>query len=124
MKNFTTTELSKITDNPNLIKSLSDMCTKLHEIFGDSMDRAVLYGSYARGEQTPESDIDIAILLKNTDDESAHDKMIDVVVDYELELSVTFSVVPIELSQYQEWKKTLPFYKNIDTEGIVLWKTT
>ena len=51
-----------------------------------------------------------------------HDKMIDIVVDYELDLAVTLSVVPIDLSQYLEWKSTLPFYKNIEKEGILLWK--
>lgn len=31
-------------------------------VFGDKLDSALLYGSYARGEQTDESDIDIMVL--------------------------------------------------------------
>ena len=34
-----------------------------------------------------------------------HEKMIDIVVDYELDLAVTLSVVPIDYEQYIEWKK-------------------
>ena len=83
----------------------------------------ILYGSYARGEQTSESDVDIALILSAESSEEAHDKMVDLVVDYELELAVTLSVVPINLNQYLEWKNTLPFYKNIEKEGILLWKT-
>lgn len=108
--------------NPELMKALKEMCKKLCEIYGYTLDRIVLYGSYSRGEQTEESDVDIALLLKDGNTEEMHDKMIDIVVDYELDLAVTLSVVPIDFNQYQEWKETLPFYKNVDKEGIILWK--
>ena len=108
--------------NPGLMKSLKEMCSRLNEVYGDSMHKVVLYGSYARGEQTADSDIDIALILSDETSEQ-HDKMIDIVVDYELDLAVTLSVVPIEIQQYTEWKTTLPFYKNIEKEGILLWKT-
>ena len=109
--------------NPTLIKSLKKMCSQLHSIYGNAMYSIILYGSYARGEQTSESDVDIALILSAESSEKAHDKMVDLVVDYELELAVTLSVVPIDLNQYLEWKNTLPFYKNIEKEGILLWKT-
>ncbi len=108
--------------HPALIKSLKEMCQKLHAVYGETLNSIVLYGSYSRGEQTDESDIDIALLLKNGHTELMHDKMINIVVDYELDLAVTLSVVPIDFNQFQEWKKTLPFYKNLDKEGIILWK--
>lgn len=107
--------------NPVLMRSLSKMCAQLYGIYGDSMHKVLLYGSYARGEQTSESDVDIALILRNGNPDDLHDKMVDLVVDYELDLAVTLSVVPIELDQYLEWKNTLPFYKNIDKEGIILW---
>lgn len=49
--------------------------------------------------------------------------MADVVVDYQLDLGITLSVIPIEQSEFKKWKTTLPFYKNVDKEGIVLWKS-
>ena len=107
--------------NPTLMRALTRMCGKLHKLYGDSLYRIVLYGSYARGEQTSESDVDIALILKNENPDDLHDKMVDIVVDYELDLAVTLSVVPIEMEQYLEWKTTLPFYKNIEKEGIILW---
>ena len=109
--------------NPKLMKSLAKMSSDLHGVFGNSMYKVILYGSYARGEQEPDSDVDIALILKDKSTESIHDRMIDVVVDYELDLGVTLSVVPIEMDQYIEWRLTLPFYKNIDKEGITIWKT-
>ncbi len=110
--------------NPMLMKSLKKMCSQLHDIYGDNIYKIIMYGSYARGEQTPDSDVDIAVLLKKGNTEEMHDKMVDVVVDYELDLAKTLSVVPIEFEHYNEWKDTLPFYKNVDKEGIVLWPRT
>lgn len=109
-------------ENPQLMKALLHMSNELKDIYGDYLVKIVLYGSYARGEQTAESDVDIAVILKDGNTEKMHDDMTDVVVDYELDQGVTMSVIPIEFEQYTAWNKTLPFYKNIDKEGIVLWK--
>ncbi len=109
-------------DFPILMKSLRQMSTELSRIYGSYLYTVILYGSYARGEQTDESDIDIAVILKEGNTDSMHDSMLDIVVDYELDLAHTLSVVPIEYANYQEWRKILPFYKNIDKEGIVIWK--
>ncbi len=109
--------------NPKLMKSLVKMSRELHGVYGSSMCKVILYGSYARGEQEQDSDVDIALLLQDKGSEEMHDRMLDIVVDYELELAVTLSVVPIEMKQYQEWRTSLPFYKNLDKDGIILWKT-
>ncbi len=109
-------------NNPKLFKVLHRMCQALYEIYGENLEKIVLYGSYARGDQTDESDADIAVILRDDRNEQMHDRMIDIVVDYELECGVTLSTVQIELQNYNEWKKTLPYYKNIEQEGIILWR--
>lgn len=106
---------------PELMKSLNKMCHQLSEIYGDRLEKVIMYGSYVRGEQTSESDVDIAVILKE-DDETRHDKMTDIVVDLELDLGVVLSVVPIDCREYAMWRRTLPFFINIAKEGIVLWK--
>ena len=110
--------------NPNLIKKLLQMCIQLQEIFDNYLESIILYGSYARGEQTAESDVDIAVMLRKGYTEHMHDEMVDVVVDYELDTELMLSIIPINFENYLEWKNVLPFYKNIEKEGIVLWKST
>ena len=100
---------------------LTEMSKQLKTIYGAYLDKVILYGSYARGEQTEESDVDIAVVLKAGNTEKMHDEMLDIVVDYELELGVTLSVISVEYESYLKWKQVLPFYKNVDREGIVLW---
>ena len=108
--------------HPQILKQLSDMCKKIGEIYEDVIDNIVLYGSYVRGQETPDSDIDIAVILRLPQTDEQHQKMIDIVVDYELKLGVTLSVISIEKDNFNEWKSTLPFYKNLLKEGISIWK--
>lgn len=108
--------------HPNLLNTLAKMSSEIANIYGSDINSIFLYGSYSRNEATPESDIDVAVILYDENSKDSHDKMIDITIDYELDLGITLSVVPINYNQFHEWKDTLPFYKNIEKEGIVLWK--
>ncbi len=110
-------------DNPKLMKALRAMCCEIQLVYGSMLDQIVLYGSYARGEETEESDVDIAVILRKKDTEKKHSAMTDIVVDYELAQGVTLSVITIEKEEMQNWDTLLPFYNNIKKEGIILWKT-
>lgn len=89
-------------------------------IFNNTLEMVVLYGSFARGTQTAESDVDIAVIVRNHT-EDMHDKMIELTVDLELEYNKVLSVLLINYENFKEWEDVLPFYKNIKKEGIVLW---
>ena len=108
--------------HPELMRNLKSMCNNLQDAYGDTLTKVILYGSYARGQETSESDVDIALVLKEPQNNLQHEKMTDIVVDYELDLGVTLSVITIEQSEYLEWHTILPFYKNIDKEGLTIWK--
>jgi len=98
------------------------MTGELAEIYGKYLQEVILYGSYARGEQTEESDVDIALILLDGHDREMYDKMIDCVAENELKCNKVLSVIDIDAGKYREWKNVLPFYKNLEREGIVLWK--
>ena len=112
-------ELNK---NKELMITLSNLIPQLCSIYGDMLTEVMLYGSYARGTQSDESDVDIAIFLTNKPSKNATSAMIDCVSSYELEYGKVLSVIDIEIGKYNQWKDTLPFYKNIQKEGIILWK--
>ncbi len=82
----------------------------------------MLYGSYARGTSTDESDIDIALLLNGTLNQSTEEKLSDLIVDLNLKYDRVFSVIDIDYESFQKWENVTPFYKNMNKEGIVLWK--
>lgn len=82
----------------------------------------ILYGSMARGTNTDESDVDIAVLMEGNLDKNTEDSLSDFIVDMNLEYDKVFSVIDIDYAMFCKWEKVTPFYQNMNREGIVLWK--
>ena len=102
--------------------ALKQLIPGLQEIYGDLMNSVILYGSTARGTRTNDSDVDVAVLLRSGATKEMRGQMLDLVVDLELACGKVLSVICIDYGKFSEWKDTLPFYKNIREEGIVLWQ--
>jgi len=49
--------------NGSLTDLLRELKTGLQGLYGPRLDGVYLYGSYARGEQTDESDVDVLVVL-------------------------------------------------------------
>ncbi|MCU6736910.1 nucleotidyltransferase family protein [Diplocloster agilis] len=92
------------------------------EILTSSVNKIILYGSVARGTNTDDSDVDIALLMKGKLDAKTEDKLSDFIVEMNLKYDRVFSVIDIDIELYQRWMHVLPFYANVEREGIVLWK--
>ena len=101
---------------------LQELVPGLRKIYGDLIDSLILYGSTARGTQTDESDIDVAVLLHAGGTKEMRAQMLDLVVDLELACGKVLSVLCIDYEKFIEWQDTLPFYKNIRKDGVVLWQ--
>ena len=94
----------------------------LLDILAEQTVQIVLYGSTARGTADPESDIDIAIFLTRRLDALQEDQLSSLIVELNLKYNKVFSVVDIDQETYLKWRSVAPFYRNVDKEGIVLWK--
>ena len=102
-------------------EAVSRLSSGLIDIFGSRLDQIILYGSVARGTQTAESDVDVAVILRGYTP-SMHDQMTDLAVDLELEYDLVLSVLLIDYTEYKEWEDILPFFQNVKKDGIVLWQ--
>ena len=80
-------------------------------ILGHSIHDAILYGSYARGDFTAESDIDILLTADLTQEQIASQRRAVSGV-----ASTLSHVVP--LAQFRRYADFLPFYQNVLKEGI------
>lgn len=82
----------------------------------------ILYGSLARNEAKDDSDIDIAIVIKNNMDAKTQEQFIRWSADMDIRFDKVFSIIDIQEEKLEQWGNVLPFYKNVQKEGIVLWK--
>lgn len=101
---------------------ITEIVNGLVNIFENSILQIILYGSVARKQDTEESDIDIAIVLNKEFTLENRAKFIEWIAELDLKYDRVFSVVDIEQEKYEKWRDILPFYKNIQNEGVVLWK--
>ena len=82
-----------------------------------------LYGSWARDEQNSESDIDIMILVDETEAalKGYRHKIVDIMTDLSLKHDTVISFTRESNSRYNEYLDVLPFYQNIYNEGIEIY---
>lgn len=81
-----------------------------------------MYGSYARGDYNEHSDVDIMILTTLTDEEieEVETEIFDLAFDYQMDYGIDISVVIQNKERFNYWLGALPFYNNVQKEGIVL----
>ena len=104
------------------IDDFSDEIVKgIRGVLGDILISIIVYGSVAKGVQTDESDVDIALIIKGELDVEIEDRLSDFLVDMNLKYDTVFSVIDIDEATFVKWKDASPFYRNVSQEGIVLW---
>lgn len=89
---------------------------------GNNLSKVILYGSYARGDNNEYSDIDIMLLTSLTDKEieQIENNIFEITFEFQMKYLVDISVVIKNEEQFNYWLGVLPFYNNVQREGIVL----
>ena len=95
---------------------------KVRRILGKNLKQVILYGSYARGDYTEDSDIDIMVLttLTGKEIEQIETEIYDLAFDFLMDYGVDINVVIKNEKQFNYWLGALPFYNNVQKEGVVL----
>jgi len=88
------------------IKKVSEQNTKLVSVY--------LFGSYAKNNQRPESDIDIALFIENLNDSDKFDIQVQMML---LASQFDSRIEPHPFS-YQEWMSEQPIINEIKKTGI------
>lgn len=98
------------------------MLESYRAVYGDNIVAVYLYGSYARGNYTEESDIDITAIVKgNRIDLQKKLKLVwDISADIGLENDVMISPTVIPHEEYEKYREILPYYMNIQKEGVLI----
>jgi predicted nucleotidyltransferase len=91
----------------------------LCETFGPRLKGVVLYGSEARGESAPDSDIDFLVLLEGPLEEPNDSwACINAVYPLVLESGRPIHAEPVDAAEYEAGE--FPLYQNAKREGVSL----
>jgi predicted nucleotidyltransferase len=105
--------------NENLTAILRKLRVELSNVLGTRMDSIYLYGSRARGDARPDSDIDVLIVINGEFDYSELlDQTIDLVARLSLEHDVVISRVFVPKKQFAH--EMSPFLMNVRREAVPL----
>lgn len=96
---------------------LSEFKKEISKLYGKRLKKVILYGSWARGDEDEDSDIDILVVLKGEVIPGKEiDRMIDIITEINLKYNLLIAVYPISENKYL--KINSPLLINIRKEGI------
>ncbi|MBI5059973.1 nucleotidyltransferase domain-containing protein [candidate division KSB1 bacterium] len=98
---------------------LAELKQRLTDLYGERLERLVLYGSQARGDAQPDSDIDVLVVLRG---EVNGWKEILNAEDATSAVSLKFGVfvAPLFIAESEFRRGDRPLLNNVRTEGIRL----
>ncbi len=98
-------------------KLLEEFKMELKTLYGKRLKYIILYGSWARGDATDESDVDLAIILEGEVVPFEEiDRLTEITCDIDLKYEVLISLYPI--SEHNYFHFNTPFLINLREEGI------
>jgi predicted nucleotidyltransferase len=110
--------LSSMTDE-KLSSVLLELRHEFARILGDTLEQMLLFGSRARGDARPDSDVDILVILKQEFDYSEMlQNTIDVVAQMSLDNDLVISRIFMTKEKFEQ--DYTPFLLNIRREAVAI----
>lgn len=109
---------------PQTMQSLIERyVSEVQKIYGSHVKQIILYGSYARGDYTKDSDVDIMILLDISDMaiKDYRHQLSDMTYDFNLDHDLDIKPIAKSEEHFRKWVDNYPFYANINKEGVTLY---
>ena len=90
------------------------------KVYGNAVVDIFLYGSYARGDYTEGSDIDITAVVhgERTELQEKLKSVWDISAKVGLENDIIVSPAVIPYDEFVKYKLEVPYYRNIAEEGL------
>jgi predicted nucleotidyltransferase len=101
---------------------IQDFAKSVRKMMGNSLDSVIVYGSYARGDYSELSDIDVMLLVSLGEEEikEISDQISDLAFDFMMKYGVDISPVITNIEHFNYWVDNLPYYRNVRDEGVRL----
>ena len=95
----------------------------LCKIYGKHLKTVILYGSYARGDYTKDSDIDIMVLLdlSDIDIKKYRHELSGATYDFNMDYDVDIKPITKNQEHFNKWVEVYPLYSNVASGGVKLF---
>lgn len=100
---------------PKIEQTLKKLKTRLEQVLQAPV-RLVLFGSYARGQATQDSDVDVLAIVPTLSKQTL-DSILDVAWEISLEEGLVLSLIPIAEGELRQLSAS-PFLQAVEREGI------
>ena len=106
----------------NIKEIMQQFADRVRGLLGNTLDSVIVYGSYARGDYSELSDIDVMILVTLTEEriKKISDEISDMAFEYLMKFGVDISPVITNIDHFNYWVDNLPYYRNVRDEGVRL----
>lgn len=103
-------------DLSNIAKEIREAALKMCP----DIEKIILYGSYARGDHASDSDMDIMIVIDDTQENvKKYRRQFSAISAYVgMKYDVLLSVLFRDKANFEEKIRYVPFYQNIVNEGV------
>jgi predicted nucleotidyltransferase len=105
--------------NDKLSQLLADLRQRFEQIYGDQLQRMILFGSQARGDAESESDVDVMVVLNGTIRAADEiERTGGVTSDLSLEFNTVLSCLFISAERFETERS--PLLLNVRREGVAV----
>jgi predicted nucleotidyltransferase len=102
--------------------ALADFRDAVQGSLGSEVVDMQLFGSKARGDATPESDVDVLVVVRR-DEPKLIDALYDLLLDACLDHDVYISLKVFSEAEYERLNHPrTPFMQSVAREGVTLWR--
>ena len=99
---------------------VAELCSRIALLFPEDKIEAILFGSYARGDADPGSDIDVLILVdaSRQDISDRNWQVGDLAAELLLDHGIAVSPLVENREYFNQNLQLFPFYRSIEREGV------
>ncbi len=109
----------KAMNDTTVKQAIEEFKEMVRSLYGPRLRGIVLYGSWARGDATEDSDIDLLVIIDGPIVPGKEiDRMLDISTDLDLKYGILLSVYPVSASDYLTVNS--PLLLNVRREGLAV----